>query len=143
MKKDHNNAELEISTVESSLSINSNGPKCHAEEPCSMISFEESDTLVHTDIIRQPSPPPVLAEVQDLIPDMSPQATDTECRLENSFPDNILRSEAPLQLHIVSFSTCWGTYLFCNGIIYKLVAVLDIAVGFFPLIFYFICSQLQ
>ncbi|XP_021909292.1 AMSH-like ubiquitin thioesterase 1 [Carica papaya] len=100
MKKDHNNAELEISTVESSLSINSNGPKCHAEEPCSMISFEESDTLVHTDIIRQPSPPPVLAEVQDLIPDMSPQATDTECRLENSFPDNILRSEAPLQLHI-------------------------------------------
>ncbi|GAV90677.1 JAB domain-containing protein [Cephalotus follicularis] len=72
----------------------------HVEEPPSMISFETADTPLYTDIIRQPSPSPVLAEVQDLIPAISPQVSETELGMDNSFPDAFVRTEAPLQLHI-------------------------------------------
>lgn len=78
-----------------------------------MISFEAAETPVCTEIIRQPSPPAVLAEVQDLIPAMSPQVAEVEHKVELSSPDDVVRSESPLQLHIVSFLTTLSLCLLC------------------------------
>ncbi|GMN56754.1 hypothetical protein TIFTF001_025870 [Ficus carica] len=66
----------------------------------SLISFEEIETPARVEIIRQPSPPPVLAEVQDLIPTVSPQVSDVECGVDVLSADESIRAESPLQLHI-------------------------------------------
>ncbi|KAK9115003.1 hypothetical protein Syun_021800 [Stephania yunnanensis] len=55
---------------------------------------------IQMDIVRQPSPPPMLADVQDLIPAMPPQVTDLGCKLEDSLQDELIRSKSPLELHI-------------------------------------------
>lgn len=103
IKKDCGNTEHEKSSLESVLTLNDDTKVHHAEEPCSMISFETVETPLHTEIIRQPSPPPVLAEVQDLIPAMSAQVIGAEYGMENPSPDSFVRSESPLQLHFVRF----------------------------------------
>ncbi|XP_043696305.1 AMSH-like ubiquitin thioesterase 1 [Telopea speciosissima] len=69
-------------------------------EPPSLISLDTVETPVHTDIVRQPSPPPVLVEVQDLSPTTSPQIPESGCAIENSFQDELARSKSPLELHI-------------------------------------------
>lgn len=79
--------------------------KCRDEEPCSLISFETIETPVLPAVIRQPSPPPVLAEVQDLVPATPPQVSEAENKMDVSSPNDLICSEAPLQLHIVSFLT--------------------------------------
>lgn len=66
----------------------------------SLISFEEIETPARVEIIRQPSPPPVLAEVQDLIPTVSPQVSEVECGVDVLSADESIRAESPLQLHI-------------------------------------------
>ncbi|KAK6921195.1 JAB1/MPN/MOV34 metalloenzyme domain, partial [Dillenia turbinata] len=68
-------------------------------EPQPMISFDTTEDSV-PDIIRQPSPPPVLAEVQDLIVEPSNQVSEPECKMENTSLDSLVGSDAPLQLHI-------------------------------------------
>ncbi|KAK1417451.1 hypothetical protein QVD17_26578 [Tagetes erecta] len=89
--------EHEKSSLESVVLPNKNN-KPHVDEPDSLISFEEKiETPVELDIIRQPSPPPVLAEVQDLIPTKSP---DTGPGSGN--PSDGVCSESPLELHISS-----------------------------------------
>ncbi|KAJ0048946.1 hypothetical protein Pint_16502 [Pistacia integerrima] len=105
-KTDSSNVAPEKSSLESITIPTDETEKRPAEEPCSMISFETVETPVSTveipvstDIIKQPSPPPVLAEVQDLIAAMSPQVTEAECRNENLMSDGFDRTE-PLQLHI-------------------------------------------
>ncbi|KAL3529263.1 hypothetical protein ACH5RR_008585 [Cinchona calisaya] len=70
------------------------------EEPGSLISFETIESSVQRDIIRQPSPPPVLAEIQDLIPSTSPAVADGDCGLSTPSPDDLVCAEAPLELHI-------------------------------------------
>ncbi|KAK6154020.1 hypothetical protein DH2020_013659 [Rehmannia glutinosa] len=69
------------------------------QESDSLISFETVESSSQTEIIRQPSPPPVLADVQDLIPTTTP-ATQAECRIETASNDASVCSEDPLQLHI-------------------------------------------
>ncbi|KAK6925268.1 JAB1/MPN/MOV34 metalloenzyme domain [Dillenia turbinata] len=69
------------------------------EEPRPMISFDATENSV-PDIIRQPSPPPVLAEVQDLMVEQSNQVSEPECKMENASLDSLVGSDAPLQLHI-------------------------------------------
>lgn len=102
-KNDHSNSEPEVPNTELTLAVG-DSQKCHVDEPCSMISFDESETTpVHINVTRQPSPPPVLAEVQDLVHAITPQVTETDCRIENPSADGIVHSESPLQLHIVSF----------------------------------------
>ncbi|XWS48289.1 hypothetical protein CRYUN_Cryun13aG0062400 [Craigia yunnanensis] len=104
-KNDHSNSEPEASSTESTLTVDNcvNSQKCHVDEPCPMISFEESETTpVHINVTRQPSPPPVLAEVQDLVHAISPQVTETDCRMENLSADGLVHSESPLQLHIAT-----------------------------------------
>ncbi|KAI4350927.1 hypothetical protein L6164_005330 [Bauhinia variegata] len=72
----------------------------NAEEPGSLISFETTEVPAHPDIIRQPSPPPVLAEVQDLVPAVSDHVMEAECKTETPSSDSFVRGDAPLQLHI-------------------------------------------
>ncbi|XP_017602876.1 AMSH-like ubiquitin thioesterase 1 isoform X2 [Gossypium arboreum] len=99
-KNDHSNSEPEASSIESILSVDNyvNSEKSHVDEPCPMISFEESETApVHNNITRQPSPPPVLAEVQDLV-----HATQASSIIENPSADGLVHSESPLELHIAT-----------------------------------------
>ncbi|KAE8124909.1 hypothetical protein FH972_019752 [Carpinus fangiana] len=115
---DYNNSEQERSSRESILTQNDNTQMHRTEEPCSLISFETTESPAQLDIIRQPSPPPVLAEVQDLIPavsqpspnvlaevqDLIPavssQFSEAERGMETSLQDNLVHAESPLQLHI-------------------------------------------
>ncbi|CAN6714329.1 unnamed protein product [Malus baccata var. baccata] len=99
--KDASDLEPERSSLEPILTQTTDGgQKDFTEELCSLISFESTETPGHTKLIRQPSPPPVLAEVQDLIPAVSPQVSEVECGLETLSSDELLRAESPLQLHI-------------------------------------------
>lgn len=74
----------------------------HDQEPPSLISFETTETTPEIEVIRQPTPPPVLAEVQDLVPAVSPCIHEAGCKAEISSTDSCVQAEAPLQLHIVS-----------------------------------------
>jgi len=96
------NDEPEKPIVEPSVASNEKIQKNYTEELSSMISFEEPESVNENNLIRQPSPPPVLAEVQDLVPALCPEVREPECMIENSLPDESLRSESPLELHIVS-----------------------------------------
>ncbi|ESQ30644.1 hypothetical protein EUTSA_v10011406mg [Eutrema salsugineum] len=96
------NNEPERPIVESNATSSENISKNYTEELSSMISFEEPERVNDNNIIRQPSPPPVLAEVQDLVPALCPETRETECKLENPLPDESLRSESPLELHIAT-----------------------------------------
>ena len=87
--------------LEPVVAVSENCQAQHAEEPVSLISFETTEVAAPTVVIRQPSPPPVLAEVQDLIPALSPQVEKEECKIEAPTTDEIVRAETPLQLHIV------------------------------------------
>ncbi|XP_021292144.1 AMSH-like ubiquitin thioesterase 1 isoform X1 [Herrania umbratica] len=101
-KNDHSNSEPEVPNTELTLAIG-DSQKYHVDGPCPMISFDESETIpVHINVTRQPSPPPVLAEVQDLVHAISSQVTETDCRIENPLADGIVHSESPLQLHIAT-----------------------------------------
>lgn len=95
-----------------SICIQNEDPQIHnAMERGSLISFEKVEMHAPIEIVRQPSPPPVLAEVQDLIPAMSPQVPEVECARDISLSDGFVHPEASMQLHIVSFLTfvCWFT----------------------------------
>ncbi|XP_061357574.1 AMSH-like ubiquitin thioesterase 1 [Gastrolobium bilobum] len=72
----------------------------HAQEPPSLISFEATETSAQVEVIRQPSPPPVLAEVQDLVPAVSPHVNGAGCKTEIPSSDSCVHAESPLQLHI-------------------------------------------
>lgn len=99
MKKADKNLEPELPNLEP-IEPESKDDKTHkVEEPAALISFETIESPVQTEIIRQPSPPPVLAEVQDLIP--STPVAEVESGLKSSSPDGLICSEAPLELHIV------------------------------------------
>ncbi|KAM7479691.1 hypothetical protein LguiA_027904 [Lonicera macranthoides] len=99
-KKDCSNSELKRSSVESILSPKDDNQIHKAEEPGSLISFETIEIPLQANIIRQPSPPPVLADVQDLIPTPSPLTTETEYRAESSMSEGLVCSESSLELHI-------------------------------------------
>ncbi|KAJ9187277.1 hypothetical protein P3X46_002751 [Hevea brasiliensis] len=100
IKSDNSSAELERASLESVLTLNVDSQMHSAQEPSSMISFETTETPVQTDLIRQPSPPAVLAEVQDLISSLSSQVSEAENKMDICSPDNFVHSESPLQLHI-------------------------------------------
>ncbi|XP_024963609.1 AMSH-like ubiquitin thioesterase 1 isoform X1 [Cynara cardunculus var. scolymus] len=95
IEKISSNLEQEKSTLESITLPNNNNQPC-VDEPDSLISFEEKLETPKLDIIRQPSPPPVLAEVQDLLPTTSPLVKDTGPGSGNP-TDGVV---SPLELHI-------------------------------------------
>lgn len=117
IREDCSNSGQEKSRQESILTSKDDTQKHCAEEPSSLISFETTQS--QPNIIRQPSPPPVLAEVQDsipaashpcspnvlaeiqdLIPAVSSQVSESGCGTEMSPKDNFVQAESPLQLHI-------------------------------------------
>lgn len=98
MKEEDGCSEQEKSSLESVVLPKTDNHQI--QESNSLISFEDEIASESEVIIRQPSPPPVLADVQDLIPAASP-ATQTESGLENASNDALVCSEDPMQLHIV------------------------------------------
>lgn len=97
MKEEDGCSEQEKSSLESVVLPKTDNHQI--QESDSLISFEDEIASQSEVIIRQPSPPPVLADVQDLIPAASP-ATQTESGLENASNDALVCSEDPMQLHI-------------------------------------------
>ncbi|WOH03398.1 hypothetical protein DCAR_0622795 [Daucus carota subsp. sativus] len=71
-----------------------------AEELGSLISFDTVEPPAQVNLIRQPSPPPVLADVQDLIPTTLPPVTEAEYGREDPSSDGLACSESPMELHI-------------------------------------------
>lgn len=104
IKKEEIKVGSQMPKLESAESENKDCQITQVEEPISLISFEAIESPPRIEITRQPSPPPVLAEVQDLIPTTSPPVTDADCRLDNSSSDGLVCAEAPLELHIVRIS---------------------------------------
>ncbi|RVX14275.1 AMSH-like ubiquitin thioesterase 1 [Vitis vinifera] len=92
-------SEHEQSSLESVLTLNEDNQIHPAEELGSLISFETTETPL-TEIIRQPSPPPVLADVQDLIPETPTQVSEVNGQMETPSTDGLVCSEAPLEMHI-------------------------------------------
>lgn len=101
-KKDNSISEQNRSDLESTLTQSEDSQVQHTDETPSLISFEETEDLDPIKVIRQPSPPPVLAEVQDLVPTVSPHVDEAGCKTETLSSDSFVRGESPLQLHIVS-----------------------------------------
>lgn len=110
-KKDNSIPDLNKSDLES-IFIQNEDSQPQAEEPPSLISFEAIETPARIEVIRQPSPPPVLAEVQDLVPAVSPHIHETGCKTEAPSSDSYVQAESPLQLHIVSqyHFSCFDTF---------------------------------
>lgn len=100
-KKDNSISEHNRSDLESILTQSEDCQAQHADEAPSLISFEATEIPAHLEVIRQPSPPLVLAEVQDLVPAVSPHVDEAGCKTETQLSDSSLRGESPLQLHIV------------------------------------------
>lgn len=101
--KDLGNLEKDRSDIDPICTQNEDRKVHNTMETDSLISFEKVEMPAPIEIVRQPSPPPVLAEVQDLIPAMSPQVPEVECTRDTSLSDKFVHPEASLQLHIVSY----------------------------------------
>ena len=67
-----------------------------------MISFDASDVPSPV-IVKQPTPPPALAEVQDLIPVEQPRVMENNDVVDSSLVGDLLQPESPMALHIVRF----------------------------------------
>ncbi|KAG6572942.1 AMSH-like ubiquitin thioesterase 1, partial [Cucurbita argyrosperma subsp. sororia] len=98
--KDLGNLEKDRSDIDPICTQNEDRKVHNTMETDSLISFEKVEMPAPIEIVRQPSPPPVLAEVQDLIPAMSPQVPEVECTRDTSLSDKFVHPEASLQLHI-------------------------------------------
>ncbi|XP_077244622.1 AMSH-like ubiquitin thioesterase 1 [Tasmannia lanceolata] len=88
------------SILESVLSLDDGRWSRPVEEPNVLNTSDSIKTPDQMDIIRQPSPPPVLADVQDLIPLASSEVADSRYGPTKSLQDELVHSESPLQLHI-------------------------------------------
>ncbi|CAA3031029.1 AMSH-like ubiquitin thioesterase 1 [Olea europaea subsp. europaea] len=67
MRKDDGNLERERYTLESIVLPSKENQTFQTQEPDSLISFETDESLPQEEIVAQPKPPPVLADIQDLI----------------------------------------------------------------------------
>nr|AIZ68185.1 AMSH-like ubiquitin thioesterase 1 [Albuca bracteata] len=89
--------EHEKSPLEEVLSLHDGGASVNTEEPSSLTS-DVTETL-KMDIVREPSPPPVRAEVQDLSA-LTSEVSHSISSQTTPFQDEIVRTESPLQVHI-------------------------------------------
>lgn len=67
-----------------------------------------SDTV----IIKQPSPPSVLAEVLDLIPTEPILVSEKQDTVDTPLKDNLVKPESPMELHIVRIKLHFSLILF-------------------------------
>lgn len=100
--KDSDDPASTKSTPKPVISFHDQVLSLKTEDSSSVLSSGIAETPGMTDIIRQPSPPPVLADVQDLVSGTS--CLEPVSNQVNSLEDELIRSESPLEVHIVSFS---------------------------------------
>ncbi|CAJ2637000.1 unnamed protein product [Trifolium pratense] len=98
--KDNSIAELHKLDLNSIPTDSEDNQPQRTQESPSLISFEATETSDRIEVIRQPSPPPVLAEVQDLVPAVSPHINEGGCKTEIPSSDSCVHAKSPLQLHI-------------------------------------------
>lgn len=63
MRKDDDNLERERFTLESVVLPAKENQTFQTQEPDSLISFETDESLPQEEIVTQPKPPPVLADI--------------------------------------------------------------------------------
>ncbi|XP_021727742.1 AMSH-like ubiquitin thioesterase 1 [Chenopodium quinoa] len=97
--KDESTVDCEKPILQPTIEPSSDSSQKPQDDEKPMISFEEPD-VPETVIVKQPSPPPVLAEVQDLIPSEPPLKTEKLDTMDSSLQDSLLQSESPMELHI-------------------------------------------
>lgn len=98
VKKDDDSSDCGKPTVEPAREPADDGQKPQdTEKP--LISFESPD-VPDMVIIKQPTPPPLLAEVQDLIAAEPAIAIEKQNVMDDPLPDGLLRAESPMELHI-------------------------------------------
>ncbi|KAG0452166.1 hypothetical protein HPP92_025808 [Vanilla planifolia] len=87
-KETSNSSVKDKSLLEEVLSLHDVGVSVRTEEQSSLISFDTTEVPLKMDLNKDPSPPPVRAEVEELSEHMS-----------LSEPE-LVRSECPLEVHI-------------------------------------------
>ncbi|GMH03955.1 hypothetical protein Nepgr_005794 [Nepenthes gracilis] len=99
--KDHGNVECKNSNLESTIFLNDASQSTQANDPSSLISFETSDSETSDEVIvKQPSPPPIPVEVQDLILETSSETTGLQDARDHPLPDDLVHAESSMELHI-------------------------------------------
>ena len=98
--KDESTVDCEKPILQPTIEPSSDSSQKPKDDEKPMISFEEHD-VPEPVFVKQPSPPPVLAEVQDLIPSEPPLKTEKLDTMDSSLQDSLLQSESPMELHIV------------------------------------------
>ncbi|KAL2465160.1 AMSH-like ubiquitin thioesterase 1 [Abeliophyllum distichum] len=94
MRKDDGNLERERSNLESIVLPEKENQKFQTQELDSLISFETVESLPQEEIIGQPKLPPVLVDVQDLIPRSTPALVSFET-VESLPQEEIIRQLTP------------------------------------------------
>uniref|UniRef100_A0A803MIE5 AMSH-like ubiquitin thioesterase 1 n=1 Tax=Chenopodium quinoa TaxID=63459 RepID=A0A803MIE5_CHEQI len=97
--KDDSTVDCEKPIFQPTVEPSSDSSQQPQDDEKPMISFEEPD-VPETVIVKQPSPPPVLSEVQDLIPSEPPLKTEKLDTMDSSLQDSLLQPESPMELHI-------------------------------------------
>ncbi|KAI0502534.1 hypothetical protein KFK09_017487 [Dendrobium nobile] len=96
--KDNGTSHQDNTMLAEVLSLHDGGASFHAEQPSSMINFDAIEVPAKMDLIRDPSPPPVRAEVEELVTMTSQLSNSLE---QTSLSTNeLVRSESPLEVHI-------------------------------------------
>lgn len=98
VRKEDSTLDCDKPSLERILECNDDSQKPQPKEQ-PMISFETSD-VPDTVIIKQPTPPAALAEVQDLIPAEHALGIEKQDVTDGCSPDGFLRPESPMELHI-------------------------------------------
>ncbi|XP_008797799.2 AMSH-like ubiquitin thioesterase 1 [Phoenix dactylifera] len=95
--KDDGTSGNKRSTIEEVLSLHDDRTAPTAE-PSPMINLDAAGTPM-MDITREPSPPPVLAEVQDMVP-VASEVSNSLSGQTVSLQDELVQTESPLEVHI-------------------------------------------
>ncbi|KAL9238948.1 hypothetical protein vseg_013313 [Gypsophila vaccaria] len=100
VKKDNIISDYDSPSLESVPVLKNDSQKLQDSE-LPMISFDASD-VCDTVIVKQPSPPAVLTEVQDLVVPaaQSPVITENHDLVDSSLMGSLLQPESPMELHI-------------------------------------------
>lgn len=98
-KNESTSSDPEKSMFESVLSLDDGRWSVQAEDTNPLATLDSSETPVQK-LPREPSPPPVLADVKDVVHHPS-HVTDSNLDSVKSLQDELVPSESPLQLHMV------------------------------------------
>ncbi|XP_072965257.1 AMSH-like ubiquitin thioesterase 1 isoform X1 [Typha angustifolia] len=95
---DSGTTEHDKTPLEEVLSLHDAGLSVD-EQSRPMATLDIAESLAKIDISREPSPPPVRAEVQDLIA-VTSEVSDSNSSQTIQLQDELIRAQAPVQVHI-------------------------------------------